>query len=271
MWYRPSWAINLLSAGLLKPTVTLGVGWGAYQGKPDVYTKLLLRKVLASDTLLSVRDEYTKQQLEIAGFDNVINTACLTMWGLTSEWCEGIVRNRASKAGAVVYTLTDYAIDYDLDFYSIKLLLDSYDEVYIWMQGSRDWSCFQEIVRRESAFFSKHKHAIKIVPPVLSCYDRLLESGCVDYVGTRLHGGIRALQKGVRTIIIGVDNRALEKKRDFKLPVVKRSEVESLREVIDSEYALEIELPLKNIERFKNSFGEFCQRHCTGSEFYIYR
>src|SRR5690606_4652418 len=138
-----------------------------------------------ADGFLSVRDEYTKQKLEGIGFDNVLNTACLTMWGLTENKCEQIAREKARKSRSVVYTLTDYDANHRLDFLSIKILLESYEEVFIWMQGSRDWSYFKQLVDRESAFFRKHKHAIKIVPPVLSIYDDLLEEGDVDYVGTR--------------------------------------------------------------------------------------
>jgi polysaccharide pyruvyl transferase WcaK-like protein len=47
----------------------------------------------------------------------------------------------------------------------------------------------------------------------------------VDCVGTRLHAGIRALQRKRRAIILGVDNRAEEMGHDFDLPVVARGKV----------------------------------------------
>ena len=28
MWYRPAWAVNIFTASFIKPTITLGVGWG---------------------------------------------------------------------------------------------------------------------------------------------------------------------------------------------------------------------------------------------------
>lgn len=270
MWYRPSWAVNLATADFLQPTITLGVGWGAYQDKPDTYTRKLLNKVLLSDGFLSVRDDYTKQKLESAGFDNVLNTACLTMWGLTKARCKDIRESKVTKSRKVVYTLTDYAADFELDFLSIKILLENYEEVFIWMQGSKDFSYFKELVKREASFFSKHKHAIKLVPPVLSTYDHLLESGDIDYVGTRLHGGIRALQKGIRTIIIGVDNRALEKKKDFNLPVINREAIEGLTSLIHNKYDLNINLPCKNIEKFKNWFSLYNEKFDEDSDFEYY-
>lgn len=267
MWYRPSWAVNLFTAGFLKPTVTLGVGWGAYQDEPDFYTKKLLHKTLISDGFLSVRDDYTKEKLLSAGFNNVLNTACLTMWGLTKEKCIEIKTKQASKSRSVIYTLTDYAADFDKDFLSIKILLENYEEVLIWIQGSQDYNYFKEIVRNNNLFFSKHRNVIKVIPPVLSTYDQILEKGEVDYVGTRLHGGIRALQKGVRTIIIGVDNRALEKKKDFNLPVISRDEVEGLDNMINSPYEIDISLPHENIEKFKEWFSLYSKRFEQPSDF----
>ena len=87
-------------------------------------------------------------------------------------------------------------------------------------------------------------------------HDENLE-GIVDYVGTRLHGGIRALQKNIRTIIIGVDNRALEKKKDFHLPVIDRNEIEDLEYLIQKDYKLDIKLPNDNINKFKKSFLDY--------------
>ncbi|MEN8384723.1 MULTISPECIES: polysaccharide pyruvyl transferase family protein [Acinetobacter] len=254
MWYRPSWAVNIFTAGFIKPTITLGVGWGAYQKDPDFYSRKLLKKLLVSDGMLSVRDEYTKQKLEKSGFDNVVNTACLTMWGLTNEKCKLIMENKQNKASKVVYTLTDYAPDFNLDFFSIKTLLDSYEKVLIWIQGARDWSYFKAIVEKELQFFSNVKNRIELIPPVLSTYDNILAQGDIDYVGTRLHGGIRALQKGVRTIIIGVDNRALEKKKDFNLPVINRKDVDGLKDFVEASYDLNIKLPEQNIAKFKEWF-----------------
>lgn len=258
MWYRPSWAVNIFTAKFIKPTITLGVGWGAYQNKPDLYTKFLLNKLLCKESLLSVRDEYTKNKLEEAGFDNVINTSCLTMWTLNSEKCDLIKRISPAKAEKVIYTLTDYAKDYSNDFETIKILSKNYSKVLIWIQGARDWNYLKELVYKNSDFFKKNYESISIIPPSLQRYDSILEEGNVDYVGTRLHGGIRALQKNVRTLIIGVDNRAIEKKKDFNLPVVEREMIVDQLEIeINRPYDLNINLPESNIEKFKLSLKSY--------------
>ncbi|MGC4050775.1 MAG: hypothetical protein QM757_15480 [Paludibaculum sp.] len=46
----------------------------------------------------------------------------------------------------------------------------------------------------------------------------------ITYVGTRLHGGILALNHKVPSLITGVDNRSIEMARDFHLPVVPRKD-----------------------------------------------
>ena len=64
-------------------------------------------------------------------------------------------------------------------------------------------------------------------------------------------------KKGVRTIIIGVDNRALEKKKDFNLPVINRKEIEDLNNMINSSYSLDIKLPTQDIIKFKEWFSSY--------------
>ena len=54
-------------------------------------------------------------------------------------------------------------------------------------------------------------------------YDSFLENTKnIDYVGTRLHGGMRALQHEKRTIILGIDNRAIELNKDYNIPVIEQ-------------------------------------------------
>ena len=51
----------------------------------------------------------------------------------------------------------------------------------------------------------------------------------LDYVGTRLHAYIRAVQHGKRAINIVVDDRGKEMGRDFNLTIVRRGEWEKIR------------------------------------------
>ena len=74
----------------------------------------------------------------------------------------------------------------------------------------------------------KKTNEIEIINPHLSDYDNFLKKHEVDFIGTRLHGGIRALQHKRRSIIIGIDNRATELNRDFNLPVVNQENISNL-------------------------------------------
>lgn len=256
MLLRPAWAVNPLIGFFMKPVIPIGVGWGAYQGRADTYTKLLLRQLFSRDVPLSVRDSYTKAKLEECGFKEVINTACPTMWNLTPQHC---ARVPTVKTNQVIFTLTDYARDYNADLAILEILARSYEQTHIWIQGYTDLNYLHELRERNPFFFEKN--TISLIPPSLSAYDDFLERNDVDYVGTRLHGGIRALQKGRRSIIIAVDNRAEEKRKDFSLPVVRREDLDTLEPLINSNWETNLNIPWDAITRFKNSIQDHFNFH----------
>ena len=76
-----------------------------------------------------------------------------------------------------------------------------------------------------------------------------------DYIGNRLHAGIFALNAGCRSMIIGIDHRALEIGKDTGLPVIQRETIkEQLEEWIYEEQPVQISLPWENINRWKQQF-----------------
>ena len=77
----------------------------------------------------------------------------------------------------------------------------------------------------------------------------------VDYVGNRLHAGIRTLQRGRRAIIIEIDNRAHEMGRDFVVPTVRRDDIESLKGMIERPFDTMVRVPVDAIERWKDGLG----------------
>lgn len=240
------WKINLFDSIFLKNILLMGVGWWQYQDKPNLYTQRLLKSVLHKEYLHSVRDSYTEQNLRSIGITNVINTACATMWDLDDVHCKAIP---VEKGEDVVFTLTDYKKDYKKDYQLIDVLTSSYQRVYFWPQGTGDLAYFSE--------FSNKFADIVVLSPTLESFNGLLEdkSLSLDFVGTRLHAGVRALQHKRRSIIIGVDNRALEKAKDFKITVLDRAEIDALKSKVNTGFRTEIVLPLENIERWKQQFG----------------
>ena len=166
------------------------------------------------------------------------------MWRLTPEHCSKIPQK---KSDTVVFTLTDYSKDLESDIFLIKTLLESYQNIYYWVQSRKDLIYLNELNIDISQ--------IKIISPSLRAYTNFLETTVCDYVGTRLHGGVRALQKERRTIIIGVDNRAIEKKKDFNLMVIERRDLkDNLKRLIDSELKMDIKIPIANINKWKAQF-----------------
>lgn len=223
--------------------VTLGVGWGYYCEDTSKISKFVYQTILSKDKLHSVRDEYTARKFREMGITNVVNTGCPTLWGLTDEHCKKIPTKKATR---VITTLTDYAQDPEADRYMIETLKKNYDEVYVWIQGTGDDAYLQSLAAPDS---------VQIIPRNLDAYTQALRMGDVDYVGTRLHAGIHAMNLGVRTIILAVDNRAIEMGRDFNLPVIKRSEAEEkLVKMISTQWNLTVNLPLDKIDAWKNQF-----------------
>lgn len=223
--------------------ILLGAGWWQYQDKPDLYSTKVLRMMLSSNGIHSVRDSYTEQMLMSIGITNVLNTACPTMWNLTEEHCKYIP---TAKNKVVVTTLTDYNISDRSDDILLDILLRNYETVYVWLQAIEDY----DQIRR-----SKYFDRIKIIPPTLKRYDEFLVEQSADYVGTRLHGGIRALNYKHRTVIIAVDNRAVEISDDTGLPVIKREDVpQALEKMICNSFETCIHLPVANIKIWKEQF-----------------
>ena len=193
--------------------VTMGVGWGYYCDEISKISKFVYRTVLSKKKLHSVRDGYTERKFREMGIKNVVNTGCPTLWGLTPEHCARIPQKKASR---VITTLTDYDRNPEADRFMLDILKKNYAQVFVWLQGTEDFSYLQSLVDLNS---------VRVIERDLDQYTKALDMGNVDYVGTRLHAGIHALNRGVRTIILAVDNRAIEMGRDFNLPAIQRSEI----------------------------------------------
>lgn len=224
--------------------VTLGVGWGYYCDTISRNSKFVYRTILSKDRLHSVRDGYTEEKFRKMGVENVVNTGCPTLWGLTPERCAAIPTQKARR---VITTLTDYDRDYDLDGRMLRVLGELYDEVFVWIQGVEDLEYLREL---------PDASGIHVIPRNLEAYTAALQMGDVDYVGTRLHAGIHAMNLGVRTVILAVDNRAIEMGQDFDLPVLRREvPEETLRERINGQWNTAINLPWEQIARWKGQFA----------------
>ncbi len=241
MNFYNQWKVNGWDSLFMKEIILMGVGWWQYQKQPNLYTKLLLTNVLNKKKLHSVRDSYTEKQLKSIGISNVVNTSCPTMWGLTEEHCAKIPEK---KSDAVLVTFTEYNQNSKYDSQLLNLLTKKYNKIYFWTQQPKDYEYMYNLAGDKVTYVSPNVKALDVV----------LNSE-IDYVGTRLHAGIRALQHQKRSLILSVDNRALEIAKDTHLPVLIRDDLEAIAKWIDSNYKAKIKLPLSQITEWKNQFN----------------
>lgn len=239
------WDIKISDLIFMKPVILIGVGWWQYGSEFNWYSKFLLKHLLSKDYIHSVRDSFTEKKLKEIGINNVINTSCPTMWGLTIEHCSKI---KQEKSLDVVCTLTDYNREPLKDLEMLEILSRQYRNVFFWIQGSGDLD-YLNLLNKDN----KIKNII-LVPPTLDEYNKVLTKE-VDYIGTRLHAGIRALQMKRRSIIIAIDNRAIEKQKDFNIVCISRNNVNNLEKIINSSFPTEIRIPQENICKWKSQFG----------------
>lgn len=240
---RP-WNIHFLNSRYINDVILVGVGSNKNNRKPNIYTKKLYQKILNANMIHSVRDEDTFNYVVSNLGLKALNTGCATMWSLTPEHCKEIKKEKSSN---VVFTLTDYARDLVLDKFLIDTLIEHYDKVYFWPQGSEDCNYFNSL--------SIDHSSVTVLSNSLDSYRDVLQQGNIDYVGSRLHGGIFALQHKVRTLIVAVDHRALNKKRDYNLPVIRREDsYEELIDLINGEIETRITIDLEKIATWKAQF-----------------
>lgn len=242
--HYPQWNIHPFNSRPLNGVILVGVGAGA-GAVTNNYTVKLYNKVLNHKYFHSVRDERSKQYVESLGL-KAINTGCVTMWMLTPDFCSTIPRKKANRC---VFTLTAKGINSQIleaDQLLIDILVRNYKEVNFWVQGDGDYSYFNRLSNTEK---------IKVIPPSIENYDALLSQEDLDYIGTRLHGGIYAMRHKKRAIIIAIDERAAEINKSNHLNCLMQEEISSkLEQMIQSEFSTEIVMPFSEIEHWKEQF-----------------
>lgn len=236
----PNWNVNLFNYRPYTGSVLVGSGSNPNAKKINLYTKKLYKGMLSNKHIHSVRDERTKEALEAIGL-KAVNTGCATLWGLNKERCSQIPHE---KSRDVIFTLTDYARDAKKDKALIDTLNKNYRNVYFWPQGSDDLDYIQQ--------FKNDK--INIIPSNLESYRKLLLAGDIDFVGTRLHAGIFAMQHKVRSIILIVDNRARDMQKTYNINAIERNDINSLEQMIQSKFATDIKIDEEKIKAWKRQF-----------------
>lgn len=225
--------------------ITLGVGWEYYDSNISRTSKFIYRNILSTTGIHSVRDSYTEKMFHKMGIHNVINTGCPSLWQLSEEKCNNIP---ICKSSQVITTVTDYSRDPQNDRVMFNILLAHYSRVFVWLQGEGDIEYLQTIVDMTK---------IIVINNNLQDYTDILDNGNIDYVGTRLHAGIHAMNRGVRSIIIAIDNRTIEMGNDVLLPYICRKDIDKkLSQYIEKSFKTELKISWSNIAKWKRQFQE---------------
>ncbi len=254
--YR-QWRISTRQMLRLPRVILLGVGWHSYQGHPNIFSRFFLNFLLSKKIYHSVRDSYAKNKLNSAGISNVINTGCPTMWPLKDYTANCFPKEKAQN---VLVMLTDYAKDPEMDKNLLKIVRENYDKVFFWPQGSDDITYLSGLI--------EDKSKISILKNTTKDLNDFIDSGIdFDYIGTRLHGGIKCLLSKKRSIIIEVDNRAAEIFLDTNLPTIKRNDFPGLIKWINNSPPIKIKLDTNAINLWRTQFNPFRNENTTNKLF----
>lgn len=233
--------VHLWTCSPLCNSVLLGVGNSWHKEKSNLYTKLIYNKIFSREFLHSVRDRETQATLKSFGFDSIV-TGCPTLWGITPELCRDIPKE---KSDSVVFTLTGSNPDEQKDYEMIQILKKNYKKVYFWIQTAWDYEYFRTIPDTKD---------IKIILPDLSAYGEFLSNYDVDYVGTRLHGGIYAIQHKKRAVIIAIDSRSRDMAKVNNFNLLERDSVGELNKIINGNFETNIYVDFDAVDKWKNQF-----------------
>lgn len=242
------WNLKLHDFGSVDEFLYMGAGWAGHEAKSNFLGEKFVKGFSAkAPAMHSFRDSLTCEKAKKFGIKNGINTGCPTTWTISSD----NVFQPKGRGKLAVTTLTDNTKNTELDKALLSELKKNYETVYIWFQGLLDEDYFNSL-------------GVKGVHPLrcsLKGYTDFLADNAdnLEYVGTRLHGGIRALQNNVRTIILAVDHRAIDMAKDFNLPVCPLNTVENFSSIFEG-VKRKVTIPVTNVETWKQSLKNWACR-----------
>jgi len=140
--------------------------------------------------------------------------------------------------------MTDFSQDPSPDILLDRQLHNHFDEVLYWAQGPGDRQYIAGILKQPPRFLG----------PGLEAFDAALDQPRTSYVGLRLHGGIHAIQKGIPTLILSIDNRTREISSSTGLRTLSRYHVGRLAEHMDGTVQ-SLNIPRAEIAEWKKPWG----------------
>lgn len=244
MGLHTQFRLNPFNRPLYRDAVLVGVGRSSAYTELGRSAKYLYTSTLSKAYAHSVRDDETKRVLESIGL-RAINTGCPTLWELTPEKCAHIP---TQKAANVVFSVSGQPKYHDkaADTFMIECLKKNYAKRYAWIQTSADEGYLRSLIDPEA-------EDIELIYS-LEKYASLLDAGDVEYVGTRLHGGIFALQHDRRSLIVSIDQRAEGLHASNNIPIIRRQDISTLPDRINGPIRTEVRLRRSDMESFIEQF-----------------
>jgi exopolysaccharide biosynthesis predicted pyruvyltransferase EpsI len=227
--------------------ILCGVGWATYDQQMDWATRFYYKSILRKNVLHSARDNYSVTKLKEAGFRNVLHTSCPTTWDINTSFSNKF----NSSYGKVLLMLTNYNKNEITDNKLMETILHTdAHEIYFFPQSSLDSTYISTLPA-----FKNNRSKFKLLDHKLSEFYSLISSVKLNYIGNRLHGGIKCLASDQPAMIISLDNRAIEMCKSIHLNVAERDDFSLVKKWISNEYVPPpVTLPLENIKHWKTQF-----------------
>lgn len=206
----------------------------------NLTAKKYLNYTINHDLPSSTRDLYSKNYLKKLGINNIYFTGCPTTWGIQDK-----IKNK--KPTSCLFTITSHRNNIDKDGFLFKYCYENFDKVYCWPQQTGDIDYLLKLFK----MYPNNKS--KLLGFSLECLKSTIIKNDISHsIGTRLHGNLFCLSKGIIPIIISIDNRAAELCNNINLPHINRSNLnsESLNKILTKK-EFRIEIPHKQINEFK--------------------
>ncbi|PXA69994.1 hypothetical protein CTB96_08325 [Cryobacterium arcticum] len=237
MRFRTSWEWDRADIELAKGKLTVfGAGWWQYQvGSIDPVSARWM-KAMSGGRTWGVRDAYSAKRLAAAGVASA-HISCPTLWRVREQ-------PLPSTQKRIIATFTDYNQDPLADRRLMDLLEARYEVLY-WPQGPGDRRYIESISPTTPTF----------IDASLAAFDHELKQPDTAYVGLRLHGGIRALQFGVPSLILSIDNRAREISKSVGLTAPSRHAFRDIEQALDGQPPVSIGLPTDAISSWTKNWN----------------
>lgn len=231
------WRFGLRDSLDVNDVILMGVGWNRATDWINPVGSYILRRGLSPRSLHSVRDQLTLEKASRIGIGSVLNTSCPTLWQIGRQGDSPVEPKPIGKTAVATLTFNERAPQQDK--YMLEFLAKRFGKVYFWPQGIGDLEYFQSL---------NPLGIFEALPGTLEAYDALLEErGEIVYVGTRLHGGIRALQKRRLALIVSVDHRAPGIAQSAGISTLSRSDIERLPELMEQLTYPDVTLPEEGV------------------------